>query len=367
MRNALFIIIFLSVAQTLIFIGHWTLYKTVIHFLELGQTAVFSLRVVLFILSISFILSSVLMFFFYDLVSRASYYISAAWLGIFWYLFVFCLLIWVIYFLGQFIGFEPGRAVAAILLAVGAFLGIYGIINASSLKVTEYDISMNSPELKGKTAVWMSDTHFGAIRGEDFAKKIAGEIKRIDPDIFFMGGDFFDGTKVDFNKVSAPFSEINPPMGKFFITGNHEEFDGPNRFVEPLSKAGFTVLDNELAVANGIQIIGVDYKASSQKEDYDVILKGLQIDKNKPVILLRHVPDYLDIAQKYGVDLQISGHVHHGQMFPFMAITSVMFNGYNYGLKNYQNMKVLVSSGAGTWGPPLRVGTKAEIVKINFK
>jgi uncharacterized protein len=102
------------------------------------------------------------------------------------------------------------------------------------------------------------------------------------------------------------------------------------------------------------------------KPNYEKILKNLKIDKSSPSILLKHSPDSLDVAEKNGISLQLSGHSHHGQIFPFSLVTSLFYKGYDYGLHHLKNLTIYTSSGVGTWGPPSRVGTKAEIVLLKF-
>jgi predicted MPP superfamily phosphohydrolase len=115
-----------------------------------------------------------------------------------------------------------------------------------------------------------------------------------------------------------------------------------------------------------IQIVGVDYRTTTNSDSYTKVLDSLHIDKNIPSILLKHTPMHIDIAEQAGISLQLSGHSHKAQMFPFSLLTRFIFKGFDYGLKRLNNMQVYTSSGVGTWGPPVRVGTKSEIVRIHF-
>jgi predicted MPP superfamily phosphohydrolase len=106
---------------------------------------------------------------------------------------------------------------------------------------------------------------------------------------------------------------------------------------------------------------------ASKKTRFEDILQNLQIDRTLPSILLKHVPSHLDVARKNGITLQLSGHTHRAQMFPFNLFTYLIYRGFDYGLHALGSMQVYTSSGVGTWGPPLRVGTRSEIVEILFR
>jgi predicted MPP superfamily phosphohydrolase len=116
-----------------------------------------------------------------------------------------------------------------------------------------------------------------------------------------------------------------------------------------------------------LQIIGVDYRDTRREEPFRSILKKIGIDRQKPSILLKHAPLHLQAARDHGITLQLSGHTHQGQVFLFRFITSRVYQGYDYGLKRFGDLLVYTSSGAGTWGPPMRVDTKPEIVVLRFR
>ncbi len=115
-----------------------------------------------------------------------------------------------------------------------------------------------------------------------------------------------------------------------------------------------------------VQIVGVDYKTTEKRSDFEKVLSSLPIDANLPSILLKHVPSNLDVAEKRGISLGLFGHTHRAQVFPFSIITHFVYKGFDYGLKKLGKMQVYTSSGVGTWGPPIRVGSNSEIVILNF-
>jgi len=155
-------------------------------------------------------------------------------------------------------------------------------------------------------------------------------------------------------------------LGVFYITGNHEEFSDPMPFLIAVESLGFTVLRDEKIEIDGLQIIGVDYLNNVNKKQFQKTLEDMKIDKSKPAILLKHEPKDLAVAEKAGISFQISGHTHRGQQWPFNYLIYLVYKGFSYGLKHYHSMLVYVSSGAGGWGPKLRIGSDDEIVLITL-
>ena len=145
-------------------------------------------------------------------------------------------------------------------------------------------------------------------------------------------------------------------------------YDGMSLGVlQAIEAAGIRVLDNEVTDVEGVQIVGDDYLATSHNDAFVKALGSITLDADRPTILLKHVPIHLETAERAGIDLQLSGHTHRAQIFPLSLITKIIFRGYDYELKPLGNMQVLTTSGVGTWGPPLRVGSNSEIVVITFE
>jgi hypothetical protein len=250
------------------------------------------------------------------------------------------------------------------------FIIIHGIFAAGNIKIKELNLALpNLPAAwRGKTAIFISDLHLGAIDNYKFAERVAGQIDELRPDLLFFGCDFFDGQKnVDLESLAKIFGAINAPSGKFFITGNHEQFGDDTAFINAINKAGIKYLNNEKAEINGLQIIGVDYRTAYGKNNFAAVLNNLQINKNQPSILLRHVPDKIKVAEQAGISLMLSGHAHKGQLFPIQFIEILFYDGFQYGLKNSGATQVYTSSGVGAWGPPMRILADPEIVHIKFK
>jgi len=324
---------------------------------------------ILFISIIIFIIASVLTFNFDNLFTRIFYLISAIWLGFAFYLFLFSWIYSLVLLMFQI--FNPDFSLPwfyFLCVAMAVVVSAYGVIHARRILVKNIKVNLpNLPEeWQGRKVVWISDLHLGAIYGQSFSRKIVDKINEINPEIVFIGGDLYDGVKVDESAIIKPLADLHPALGTYFITGNHEEFRNSKHFLEPVKNIGIRILNNEMVTMDGLQIIGVDDRDSTKAAKFESILSNLKIDKNKPAILLKHQSFQLDIASKAGISLQISGHTHRAQIFPLNIFTSLIFKGYDYGLKMWGKMAIYTSSGVGTWGPPLRVGSDSEIVVFEF-
>ena len=321
------------------------------------------------LLSVSLVGTSFLAFRYSNLLVRILYTGAASWLGIFYCLFLAALLAWIFYGLAQLFHFPLDRKIwIGISMGIALVASLYGFINAGVVRVTRISVDLPgfSNSWKGKTAVWVSDTHLGQVRNHGFAQKIATMVQNLHPDLIFIGGDLYDGEAVDVDEVIEPFSRLSAPLGTYFITGNHEEFYDNTKYLQAVRRAGMRVLYNEKVEVDGLQIIGVDYRDTRREEAFKAILQKIGTDPQRPSILLKHAPTHLQVARDHGISLQLSGHTHQGQVFLFRFITSWVYQGYDYGLKGFGDLLVYTSSGAGTWGPPMRLDTKPEIVVIKF-
>jgi predicted MPP superfamily phosphohydrolase len=364
-------VLFISIVQAILFLGHWFLYRTLVRFFGVTSPAkLLTLKVVLGLLSVSLVLTSFIAFRYSNVLVRCLYTTAASWLGILYLFILASAVCWIFYGLAKLLHFPLDRKILIeILIGFALVASLYAFINAGMIRMTRISIQLpHLPEQwKGKTAVWVSDTHLGQVRGYGFAQHLATKIESLHPDIVFMGGDLYDGVAVDLDRVIEPFSRIPAPYGSFFITGNHEEFYDNTPYLQAVRRAGIHVLYNEKVELAGLQIIGVDYRDSRRKEQFRAILQKIGIDPQKPSILLKHAPLNLQVAREQRISLQLSGHTHQGQVFLFRLITSKVYQGYDYGLKWFGDLLVHTSSGAGTWGPPMRIDTKPEIVVITFR
>ena len=362
-------ILALVVIQLILLGSHYVVYKGLIDIFSIKSSSILLwLRIAFGILSISFLVASIIGSKIYNTFTNILYTGASIWLGTLLYLFIAS----VIFFLtrlavGNVLSTSVLQICGMLLFAVGLGVAVYGVYNARNIQVTEVHPELkNIPvEWKNKTAVWVSDIHIGQVYSHEFSNRIAKIIQSLNPHIVFLGGDVFDGTAGDLEKSIIPIANIKSLYGTYFISGNHEEFSDDESFINIIKKSGIHVLKNESVAIDGLNIIGVDYRDSENKETLKQTLKKL-IKPETQTILLKHSPTNIEIASDAGVSFQISGHTHVAQVFPFTYITNIVYGVFAYGLHTYNNMSVYTSSGVGTWGPPLRVGTKSEIVKIIF-
>lgn len=365
------IVRFVVTVQAILLVAHWFVYQTWTVFRpDLHSAGIAKLRATLFLLSISFVAATLLSHRYSHWLVRLFYKMAATWLGIFNFLFLAACLCWLIYFGGRLFETHLLRAnIVDLMFGLAIVISIYGIVNARWIAVKKIRVKLPGlpPSWRGRVAALVSDVHLGAVNGSGFMRCIVRLLKRLRPDVVFITGDLYDGSKFYLDEFAAPWKEISGRASTYFVTGNHEEFSDPTEYVNAVSRSGICVLNNEKVVLDGLQIVGVHDSGSASPDRFRSILERADIDRNRASILLSHIPHQLSIAEEAGISLQLSGHTHRGQIFPFTWFTTRIFGEFTYGLKRFGELLVYTSSGAGTWGPPMRVGTHPEIVLIEFE
>lgn len=260
-------------------------------------------------------------------------------------------------------------AIGFTALGVAAIVIIYGTWQSTRVQVSHATIALPSlPEhWQDKTVVFASDLHLGNVHDEHFARRVASRINALAPEAVFIGGDLYDGVASSLARdLIAPFRELHAPHGVYYVSGNHEYFQNHTEdFWNAIRDAGMMILDTRAIDLRGITLAGVDYQDAKERDGFDAALAGMAILKDRPSILLKHVPEHLDIAEKHGVSLVISGHTHNGQIWP-LNYCGYLFKEFYYGHHHLNGTQIYVSSGAGTQGAPFRLGTRSEIVAITL-
>jgi predicted MPP superfamily phosphohydrolase len=363
--------IFVLIVESVLLLLHFFLYETWIFFLDAAHPqGDLTLQVTIGFLSVSFISASLLAFRHSNFIVRFYYTISAVWLGFVNYGFMAACACWVFYGGLSIFGLYPPRPLLAeAFLALALVATLYGIANASWIRIRKIPVRLpNLPESwRGRVAAQVSDLHLGHVRNIGFMRRIVAKLKELRPDAVFLTGDLFDGLAVDLERLSRPWAEVTAPLGTYFITGNHEEFSDRTKYLDALKRFGVRILNNEKVVADGLQIVGVHDRDAGVPERFRSLLDRSALDRGRASILLVHEPRHLSAAEEAGISLQLSGHTHRGQFFPFTRIVSGIYKQYAYGLHTFGNLTVYTTCGTGTWGPPLRVGTNPEIVLIQFE
>ncbi|HYC79788.1 MAG TPA: metallophosphoesterase [Candidatus Binatia bacterium] len=365
------IIIFVSIVQGILFLGHYVVYKTFVRYFNILEPShLLWTRVVFIVLSISFILVSFLASKYYGPLTKFLYTASAVWLGTLYWLFIASILAAIIFFVVNF--FAPGKDIDLIvrgMFVLAIIMSVYGIWNSNQVKVRQATVHLeNLPEQwRGRKLVLVADTHLGNVRNVNFAQKISGLIQAQNPDMVLIAGDFYDGTPTEYTKLARVFGDIKSTYGVFFAPGNHEQFGDKSPFLNGLKEGGLKVLDNELVVVDGLQVAGIDYLTGTDSENQRAVLRNMNINPTVASILIKHVPNRIDISEEAGIGLQVSGHTHLGQVYPMSFITKQIFGKFHYGLNKLNKTQIYTTSGAGTWGPPQRVGTNSEIIVITLQ
>jgi uncharacterized protein len=365
------LVAFIAIFQCVLFLGHAFLYQTWKYFWQApASPGISPLGLTVAILSASFLVASLLAFRYHNVVVRWFYTVSAVWLGTASYLFLAACLSWMVYgFLLLARVHVDGRLLAGALFGAALVASAAGVINAALTRVRRITVKLpNLPESwRGRVAALVSDVHLGHVRNVGFARRIVGLLRQLRPSVVFIAGDLYDGTAADVPRLAQPLAGLAAPLGTFFVAGNHEEFRDHSQYLEAIEAAGIRVLNNEKVELDGMQLAGVHYQDSTHTEHYRKVLKQAAIDPDRASILLTHAPHLLNVAEEAGIGLQLSGHTHLGQYFPFTWITRRIYRDFVYGLQRLGKMQIYTSCGAGTWGPPLRLGSSPEIVLIQFE
>ncbi len=274
--------------------------------------------------------------------------------------------------------FAAGSRTGPVLFAVAAGAVVLtvalGAWNATRLRTVDLDLRIpaRAGALEKLTVVAASDLHLGALVGPSRLKKVVARMNALEPDVVLFAGDVVDETvtaEIE-AKLGGIMRELRAPLGLFACAGNHEFYSGLERNLACLRACGITVLQDEaVAVAGAFILVGRRDPSSLGMQEKRLsigdILASSGLAADLPVFVLDHQPLRLEEAEQAGAALQISGHTHDGQVFPIDLVNSLIYE-LNWGHLRKGNTHYYVTSGAGTWGPPVRVGSRAEIVRIRI-
>lgn len=254
-----------------------------------------------------------------------------------------------------------------VALGIGALKSGLGHVRVREIRVS---LERLPQELDGTTIVQLSDVHVGPTIGREFVERIVKQTNDLRPHLIAITGDLVDGSVETLRHAVAPLKNLRSRYGAFFVTGNHEYYSGAGSWCDELERLGIRVLRNErVEVGDGdasFDLAGIHDYAGHRKgygPDLEKALEGR--DPNRELVLLVHQPKALDEAIRHGVGLQLSGHTHGGQMWPWNYLVR-MTQPLVAGLKKFENTWLYVNSGTGYWGPPMRLGAPAEITHVTL-
>jgi hypothetical protein len=259
--------------------------------------------------------------------------------------------------------------VGAITLLIFVLV-IVSFINARNIRVKPLSIKIEKPGKPLRIAA-ISDMHMGSLIGKRMVRQMVRKINSIQPDLVLMIGDQVDGNPHPVMQLDlgSELKKIESNYGVYAITGNHEYIGNAEISCAYLEAHGVKMIRDSVVEVAGIYLVGREDGAS--KQFAGVERKALEelvapLDRSKPMILMDHTPFHLEQAEQNGIDLQLSGHTHHAQIWPWSYITKRVYE-VSWGYKKKGNTHIYVSCGAGTWGPPLRLGNTPEIMSIDLE
>lgn len=357
-------IIFLIIIVFVYGVLNFYVYRDIVNGLKLVGVYKSLTKFFIFVFAISFFVARI------PIISRSSYIITligSSWLGIL----SIAVFVFVIKDISSLL-FKSDKTLTLISLFLTLVLSIVSILKAHfGPVVKEVTIKTSKPISNKFTIVHLSDLHFNHLTSKKHLKKIVDIVNNLDGDIIAITGDLVDDNDffLDKEKVEI-FKKINTKNNVFVVVGNHEFYVGVEKFSSITEQLNFTLLRNRsISFNNEVEIVGIDDTSvrmftTNQESNLDKLFSS--INKNKFIILLSHQPDIFDKVIRYGIDLQLSGHTHLGQIPPMNFLTLLYFK-YPYGLKKKNNSYIYTTSGSGTWGPPMRLFSNSEVVKITVE
>lgn len=318
-------------------------------------------------------------------VARPFVWIGFGWLGVLFFLVTWLLLAELAKAIALRVTHDPApaspsrrQAFARIFGGAAAALGVgtsavaaANVAGATPVARVKVVLDKLAPRRSGYRIVQISDVHVGPTLGRAFVERVVATINQLSPDLVAITGDLVDGAVHDLAEHVAPLGDLRARDGVFFVTGNHEYYSGADSWIRHLETLGIRVLRNErVAVGgeDGFDLAGIDDASSrgllpGHGPDLEKAMAGR--DPTRAVVLLAHQPRGVQRADELGVDLQLSGHTHGGQLFPWNLLVKLQ-QPFVAGLHRLTNAQIYVSRGTGYWGPPMRLAAPSEITEIEL-
>jgi predicted MPP superfamily phosphohydrolase len=261
-----------------------------------------------------------------------------------------------------------GTAIVAGLTAAGITgYGVRTALGPPQVNRVRIPLAKLPRRMDGTRLAVVSDIHLGPLTGSHHVGRIVDVINSVDADIVCVVGDLVDGTVAELGRFAQPLANIRSRRGAYFVTGNHEYYSGFQPWVDEVARLGVRPLRNERLELDGLDLAGVNDVGGADYGDGPDFAKALaDRDTARPVVLMAHQPVVARDAAQYGVDLQVSGHTHGGQMVPFNLLVRLQ-QPIVSGLGTVDGVPVFVTNGAGFWGPPVRVGAPPQVTVIDLR
>ena len=377
---ALFFIIFLTVYTSLnfyVFIRGWQVISAYPVLKPIYA-------ILFFLIAYGYVIAKVLYKYLHPLAYDIILGIGAIWFAFLAYFLLSLLLIDILRLFNGWLSFFPSiitnnyesakRITAIIVIALVGLIVFLGNLNKRNIEIRNLEITIPKGDstLDELNIVMASDIHLSPIDGERLLVKIVDKMNSLNPDIILLAGDIVDdkASVLDERGIGESFRKLKSRYGVYSINGNHEFINGVDSCVRYAEKFGIKFIrDSYELIDSSFYVIGREDSAmpqftGKQRKSLKEIINN--ISTNHPKILLDHTPFKLEQAQQNGIDLQLSGHTHHGQIWPANFVTKMIYE-ISWGYKKKGETHYYVSSGAGTWGPPVRTVSNSEIVNIKVK
>ena len=369
-----------TILLSILAIIHGVLYYSLLEFLQLRDYSKQVLSAIIF-LSVSFPLSAFFNHFINNTFTRFFATLAGLWIAIALYSLLTFILLWVLkggLHLGG-VNVNSWVYIARVCMVIIVLFVGYGFIKAYTIKITEVPVALkNLPTAwEGKKIAHISDVHLGGVWGPGRVKTITQMLNDIEPELVVITGDLFDGSSgrhEKFLEALKGLAKVKSTHGVYFSSGNHERYANYKSILSVLKKSGIITLEDKIVNLNDLQLVGMKYPDlknphNMKNEIFDVTAQP-GYSKEKPAVLLYHTPNEINDVEKgiadmqkgaytnpntefknaraAGIDLQLSGHTHAGQFFPFIRLTRKLFNGFHYGLHRVEDFQIYIHAGTGT-------------------
>ncbi|WP_404957276.1 metallophosphoesterase [Streptomyces sp. 147326] len=265
----------------------------------------------------------------------------------------------------RFVARAVGGAAAAVAVGTVA-TGTYGVLRGPSVRRVQVPLAKLPRAAHGFRIAVVSDVHLGPVLGRAHTQRIVDTVNRTQPDLIAIVGDLVDGSVPDLGPAAEPLRRLSARHGSYFVTGNHEYFSGARQWIDHVRELGLTPLENARRALPHFDLAGVnDIQGELEGSGPDFQAALGDRDRTRAAVLLAHQPVVIHDAVRHGVDLQLSGHTHGGQLWPGNYLAELA-NPTVAGLERYGDTQLYVSRGAGAWGPPVRVGAPSDITVVEL-
>ncbi|MFP4468181.1 MAG: metallophosphoesterase [Bacteroidales bacterium] len=385
MTRTMAFLLFFGIVLTIYLLGNYYVFARGMQALPEGSSLKTPFIWIFWMLAATYIAGRILEKIYLGTVSDVLIWTGSFWLAALLYFFLAVLLFDLFRLIHHFLPFYPAFITGNMdktryLLFTGtivtvAFLITGGFINARNPVVRKMDIQIDSKQQGERDqikAVLLSDIHLGTVIGNGHLRHIIGQVNSLNPDIILLAGDILDEDLEPLirQNTGETLKQLKAPLGIYGIMGNHEHIGGAATAHTYLENHGIQMIrDTVLNIEDRFYLAGRDdrdKKRFSGKARLSLERLLHNTDMDYPVILMDHQPLELEKAAKLGVSMQLSGHTHHGQLWPLSYITQSVYQ-LSHGYRNINGMHAYVSTGIGTWGPPVRIGNRPEIVQLNIK